>query len=117
MRITNDPRERPERDSGKEHHSQIIVFPLLTVIADVTGIFGGLLVATAQFRLDSMLYWNTIFDLTSFRDYFCGFAKSVVFGFLIALAGCYQGLSSTGAAPSSGTRPRRRSWPSGSPSS
>lgn len=76
----------------------LIVFPLLTVIADVTGTLGGLLVATAQFRLDAMLYWNTIFDLTTFRDYFSGFAKSVVFGFLITLAGCYQGLSSTGGS-------------------
>lgn len=76
----------------------ILVFPLLTVIADLTGTLGGLLVATAQFRLDPMLYWNTIFDVTSFRDYFSGFTKSVVFGFLVALAGCYQGLSSTGGS-------------------
>ncbi len=76
----------------------LVVFPLLTIIANVVGIFGGLLVAMLQFRLDYMLYWNTIFDITTFQDYLSGFGKSVVFGFLIALAGCYQGLTFTGGS-------------------
>jgi phospholipid/cholesterol/gamma-HCH transport system permease protein len=76
----------------------LVVFPLLTIMANVIGIFGGLLVAMFQFRLDYMLYWNTIFDITTFQDYFSGFGKSVVFGFLIALAGCYQGLTFTGGS-------------------
>ncbi len=76
----------------------LVVFPLLTIIADVVGIFGGLLVAMLQFQLDYMLYWNTIFDITTFQDFFSGLGKSVVFGFLIALAGCYQGLTFTGGS-------------------
>ncbi|MBI4607489.1 MAG: ABC transporter permease [Candidatus Rokubacteria bacterium] len=76
----------------------LVVFPLLTIIANVIGVIGGLLVAMVQFRLDYMLYWNTIFDLTTFRDYFSGFGKSVVFGFLVAVAGCYQGLTFTGGS-------------------
>lgn len=76
----------------------VLVFPLLTIIANVIGILGGLVVAMFQFRIDYMLYWNTIFDITTFQDYFTGFGKSVVFGFLIALAGCYQGLTFTGGS-------------------
>lgn len=76
----------------------LVVFPLLVIIANVSGVIGGLLVATGQLRLDYMLYWNTIFDLTTFRDYFSGFGKSVVFGFLVAVAGCYQGLTFTGGS-------------------
>lgn len=76
----------------------LLVFPILTVIANVVGIIGGLLVAMFQFRLDYMLYWNTIFDIVTFQDYFSGFGKSVVFGFLVALAGCYQGLTFTGGS-------------------
>lgn len=76
----------------------LVVFPLLTSIADVTGVLGGLLVAAVQFRLDHMLYWNTLLELTTFRDYLSGLGKSVVFGFLVALAGCYQGLSSAGGS-------------------
>lgn len=76
----------------------LVVFPLLTVIADAIGVASGLVVAVFQLRLDPMLYWNTIFDLTSFQDYFSGFGKSVVFGFLVVLAGCYQGLTFTGGS-------------------
>jgi phospholipid/cholesterol/gamma-HCH transport system permease protein len=76
----------------------VVVFPLLTIIANVVGILGGLLVAMFQFRIDYMLYWNTIFNITTFQDFFSGFGKSVVFGFLIALAGCYQGLTFKGGS-------------------
>lgn len=76
----------------------LVVFPLLTIIANVVGIIGGLVVAMSQFHLDYMLYWNTIFDTTSFQDYFSGLGKAVVFGFLVALAGCYQGLTFTGGS-------------------
>lgn len=76
----------------------LVVFPLLTVVADVVGVGGGLLVAVAQLRVDAMLYWNTILDSTSFGDYLSGFGKSVVFGFLVALAGCHHGLTFTGGS-------------------
>lgn len=76
----------------------VVVFPLLTSIANVVGIIGGLLVAMFQYRLDHILYWNTIFDFMTFRDYLSGFGKSVVFGFLVALAGCYQGLNFVGGS-------------------
>lgn len=76
----------------------VVVFPLLTTIANVVGVIGGLLVAMFQYRLDYVLYWNTIFNFTTFQDYFSGFGKSVVFGFLITLAGCYQGLTFTGGS-------------------
>jgi len=76
----------------------LVVFPLLTIVANVVGVIGGLLVAMFQYRLDYVLYWNTIFNFTTFQDYFSGFGKSVVFGFLIALAGCYQGLTFTGGS-------------------
>ncbi|OGB92387.1 MAG: hypothetical protein A2Z31_01925 [candidate division NC10 bacterium RBG_16_65_8] len=76
----------------------VVAFPLLTIIANAVGVVGGLLVALFQYRLDATLYWNTVFDFTTFQDYFSGFAKSIVFGFLVALAGCYQGLSFTGGS-------------------
>lgn len=76
----------------------LVVFPLLTVIADSIAVMGGLLVAVFQLHLDYRLYWNTIFDLATFPDYFSGIGKSVVFGFLVALAGCYQGLTFTGGS-------------------
>lgn len=76
----------------------VLVFPFLTVIADVVGVTGGLLVAVFQFGLDSMLYWNTIAELVTLQDYLGGIAKAAVFGFLVALIGCYRGLTFTGGA-------------------
>ena len=76
----------------------VVAFPLLTLIADVVAIIGGLLVAAFQFRVDPVLYWTSIVQLTTFDDYFSGLGKSVVFGFLVALSGCYQGLSFTGGS-------------------
>lgn len=76
----------------------VVAFPLLTLIANVVGIIGGLLVAVFQFRVDAVLYWASIVELTTFDDYLSGLGKSVVFGFLVALAGCYQGLSFTGGS-------------------
>lgn len=78
--------------------ASLLVFPLLTVIADVIGIVGGLLVAVVQLGLDHMLYWNTVLDRTTFHDYFSGFGKSVVFGVLVTVAGCYQGLTFSGGS-------------------
>ncbi|MBI3858495.1 MAG: ABC transporter permease [Planctomycetes bacterium] len=76
----------------------LVVFPLLTIIANVIGIIGGLLVAVFQLHLDYQLYANTILDLTTFRDYFSGVGKAVAFGLLVALAGCYQGLTFKGGS-------------------
>jgi phospholipid/cholesterol/gamma-HCH transport system permease protein len=76
----------------------LLVFPLLVVVANVVGILGGLLIAVVQLHIDSRLFWNTILDLTTFRDYLSGLGKSVAFGFLVALAGCYQGLTFSGGS-------------------
>ncbi|MFQ5899169.1 MAG: MlaE family ABC transporter permease [Candidatus Methylomirabilia bacterium] len=76
----------------------LVVFPLLTIVANVVGILGGLVVAMLQFRLDYIFYWNSILDITTFLDYFSGMGKSLMLGFLVALIGCYQGLSFTGGS-------------------
>ena len=76
----------------------LLVFPLLVIVANVVGILGGLVIAVVQLHIDSRLFWNTILDLTTFRDYLSGVGKSVAFGFLVALAGCYQGLTFTGGS-------------------
>lgn len=76
----------------------LVAFPLLTIIANVVAIIGGLLVAVFQFRVDPVLYWTGIVELTTLDDCLSGLGKSVVFGFLVALAGCYQGLSFTGGS-------------------
>jgi phospholipid/cholesterol/gamma-HCH transport system permease protein len=74
----------------------LIVFPLLTILGDVIGLLGGALIAVFERGVDWYAYWNTTFYWVTPRDFVTGVSKSVVFGALIAIVGCYNGLASTG---------------------
>jgi phospholipid/cholesterol/gamma-HCH transport system permease protein len=73
-----------------------IVLPLLTVISDFVGIFGGFLVSYFTLMLTPDQYWNTAWQALSFTDVFFGVLKPFVFAFAIVLVGCYYGLNTTG---------------------
>jgi phospholipid/cholesterol/gamma-HCH transport system permease protein len=70
-----------------------LVLPLLTVIADATGIFGGMVIAMLQFDIDPILFMNSLTYQVTFYDILSGIAKTFFFGFLIGLIGCHNGLS------------------------
>jgi phospholipid/cholesterol/gamma-HCH transport system permease protein len=74
----------------------LIVFPLVTVLADGMGMFGGMLISVFERDVDAWLYWNTISYWVVMRDFLTGLVKSVVFGALVTLIGCYNGLATTG---------------------
>jgi phospholipid/cholesterol/gamma-HCH transport system permease protein len=74
----------------------LIVFPLLTILADATGLVGGMLVVVFDRDVDPYLYWNTISYWVVMKDFLTGIAKSVAFGGLITLIGCYNGLETDG---------------------
>lgn len=74
----------------------LIVFPLVTILADGVGLVGGMLVVVFERDVDTYLYWNTIAYWVVIRDFITGIAKSVVFGFLVTLIGCYNGLETSG---------------------
>jgi phospholipid/cholesterol/gamma-HCH transport system permease protein len=74
----------------------LIVFPLVTILADGVGLVGGMLVVVFERDVDTYLYWNTIAYWVVIRDFVTGIAKSVVFGFLVTLIGCYNGLETSG---------------------
>jgi len=74
----------------------LIVFPLVTVLADGVGLLGGMLIAVFEREVDAYLYWNTISYWVVMKDFMTGVAKSVVFGGIITLIGCYNGLDTTG---------------------
>ena len=74
----------------------LIVFPLLTILADAIGLVGGMLVVVFDRDVDPYLYWNTISYWVVMKDFLTGIAKSVVFGGLITLIGCYNGLETDG---------------------
>lgn len=76
----------------------VIMLPLLTVLADGMGIFGGLLIAVLQEGLTPLFYLQHAFRLLTFEDVIMGISKPFVFAFLIAIIGCHNGLSARGGA-------------------
>ena len=74
----------------------LLVFPLLTALADFIALVGGMLIAVFERRIDVYLYWNTIFYWVVIRDLLTGVGKSLVFGVIVTLIGCYNGLAMTG---------------------
>src|SRR6266446_10971566 len=74
----------------------VIVFPLLTVMADVVGVLGGMLIMVVERGADPWAYWNTTTYWVVPRDFITGIIKSAFFGVVVTLIGCYNGLSTEG---------------------
>jgi phospholipid/cholesterol/gamma-HCH transport system permease protein len=76
----------------------LVTLPLLVAVADTIGIMGGYIVGTRSLGFNSGVYIKNTVDFIEFIDVFSGLAKSAVFGFIIALMGCYHGFYSKGGA-------------------
>jgi phospholipid/cholesterol/gamma-HCH transport system permease protein len=74
------------------------MLPLLVVIADIVGVFGGYIVGVYKLDFNAAVYLKQTFDFLEFMDVFSGLVKAAVFGFLITLMGCYHGYNSDGGA-------------------
>ena len=66
--------------------------PLLSVFGDIIGVLGGWVIATKYVGISSFLYMNSINVYVEAYDMTGGIVKSVVFGVVIAVLGCYYGL-------------------------
>ena len=76
----------------------IVALPLLVVVADVLGVMGGFIVATLKLGFNPHSYLVTTLDTLTSDDIVAGLVKAGVFGFLVALMGCYHGYNSRGGA-------------------
>jgi phospholipid/cholesterol/gamma-HCH transport system permease protein len=74
----------------------ILVLPLLTAMADFVGLVGGWLVAALTLRIGAVEFWTRAINTLEFSDLMQGMAKPIVFGFILATVGCYQGLTVRG---------------------
>ncbi len=74
----------------------IIALPLLTMLADAVGLFGGLLITMREVGVTSQFFFTQVTDTLGFVDLMHGLAKSVFFGYFIAIIGCFVGLNTTG---------------------
>jgi phospholipid/cholesterol/gamma-HCH transport system permease protein len=73
-----------------------VVLPLLTIIADFVGVFGGYVVASGLLDVSPRTYWTTAWQALVWNDLAQGLLKPFVFAFIIALVGCYYGLRASG---------------------
>ena len=72
------------------------VLPLLTVVADFLGIFGGFVIAYSLLQMSPDFYWSSSWQSIVYSDIFQGLIKPFCFAFIVALVGCHYGLGTTG---------------------
>lgn len=75
----------------------IIMLPILTVVADASGLIGAFMLAT-YVGVSPGEYLSSIQQWLTGQDVYGGIAKTLVFGLIIALVGCRQGLRATRGA-------------------
>jgi phospholipid/cholesterol/gamma-HCH transport system permease protein len=74
----------------------ICVMPLLTMLANVIGIGGALVITMKEVGVTSTFFYNQILDTLGVVDLVHGLMKSVFFGYLVGIIGCYVGLNTRG---------------------
>ena len=75
-----------------------LMMPVLVLIADIIGIFGGYALSVWRLGFNSATYLNNTRQYLETSDVVSSLVKAAVFGFVLALAGCYHGFRSSGGA-------------------
>lgn len=81
----------------------LLMLPLLVIVADIIGVFGGYLVGVYKLGFNPNVYLANTIDFLEPLDVISGLVKAAVFGFIIALMGCYNGFHSRGGAQGVGS--------------
>ncbi|OGA22270.1 MAG: hypothetical protein A3I02_04445 [Betaproteobacteria bacterium RIFCSPLOWO2_02_FULL_67_26] len=85
----------------------VIAMPLLTVFADVLGVFGGMIMAHAQLGVGFDEFLDRFAKAVSITACLIGICKAPVFAAIIAVVGCFQGFRTKGGADSVGRQTTR----------
>ncbi len=81
----------------------VVTLPLLVFIGDIIGVMGGFIVSTQSLGFNPATYIKNTADFVEVGDVTSGLWKAAVFGFIIALMGCYHGFHSRGGAQGVGS--------------
>ena len=76
----------------------VISMPILTAIGDSIGVLGGYVLAVYYLDFNGTSYLKNTVDFAHQEDITSGLIKAAVFGFIVALLGCYNGFNSKGGA-------------------
>lgn len=82
----------------------LAMLPLLTFIAMLAGLLGGLAVGASSLDISPQAYIGRMHDTTELRHFLVGLSKAPIFAVVIGLIGCLEGLQVTGTAQSVGER-------------
>ncbi len=85
----------------------LIALPLLTVFADLLGVFGGMLMARTRLDVGYVEFVDRFVKSISITDFLVGIGKAPVFAAIIAMVGCFQGFRTEGGADSVGRQTTR----------
>jgi phospholipid/cholesterol/gamma-HCH transport system permease protein len=73
-----------------------LALPLLTVLANLLGVFGGLVISASQFQISPNFYIQTVLNIVTVEDFLSGIGKTLVFGWIIAMVACFQAFETSG---------------------
>ncbi|MCD8568447.1 MAG: ABC transporter permease [Geovibrio sp.] len=76
----------------------VFVMPLLNAVAVFCGTVGGIFVGVTILGINKTLYMENMYRYIDLSDFINGMVKSVVFGLLVTLVGCYKGYYTSGGA-------------------
>jgi phospholipid/cholesterol/gamma-HCH transport system permease protein len=86
--------------------AMLVAMPLLAIVADTVALVGGY-VMSMGYGISPLMYWKSLPQFMVFQDLIEGVAKPAVFGFIIAMMGCYVGLNTRGGAEGVGSAVKR----------
>lgn len=81
----------------------VVMFPVLVLVADIIGVFGGYVVAVYKLGFNASIYIQNTYNFLQAEDVISGLVKAAVFGIIVTLMGCYHGYHSKGGAQGVGT--------------
>jgi phospholipid/cholesterol/gamma-HCH transport system permease protein len=76
----------------------LVMLPVLTVIGDLVGILGGMLISMSELNVGPSFYFNSLLHGLMLNDVLSGLGKSVFFAYFIGIIACRNGLRVTGGA-------------------
>jgi phospholipid/cholesterol/gamma-HCH transport system permease protein len=74
------------------------MLPILTVISNIVGISGSMILSTNTWALSSNAFWVEALHLITIRTFLHGFIKSFVFALIIVIVACHKGFNTKGGA-------------------
>ena len=80
----------------------LLALPMLTFVAMISGIVGGMLVCAITLDISPTMFISVMENNVGLRHFVIGMAKAPIFAFLIAVIGCMEGFRVSGSAQSVG---------------